>query len=90
MLASAALFAALVIGFVALFVEERFDMPRVAMTVAPIVIMVPGVYAFETIAFLEKGQMLDAVQAFTTFWFVVLALAAGLATPLFFPRRHRA
>jgi uncharacterized membrane protein YjjP (DUF1212 family) len=89
MLAPAAFFAALAIGLAALFADERFNMPRVAMTVAPIVIMVPGVYAFETIAFLEKGQMLDAVQAFTTFWFVVLALAAGLATPLFFTRRQR-
>jgi len=38
MLASAAFVAALAIGFVALLADERFNIPRMAMTVAPIVI----------------------------------------------------
>jgi uncharacterized membrane protein YjjP (DUF1212 family) len=89
MLAPAAFLAALVIGLGALLADERFNIARVAMTVAPTVIMVPGTYAFETIAALNKGQMLDALQASATFWFVVVALAAGLATPLLFSPRRR-
>jgi uncharacterized membrane protein YjjP (DUF1212 family) len=88
--ASAAFFAALAIGLVALLVDERFNMPRMAMTVAPIVIMVPGIYGFEMIVALNRGQMLEALQASATFWFVVVALAVGLATALFFGPRQRA
>jgi uncharacterized membrane protein YjjP (DUF1212 family) len=90
MLAAAAFFAALAIGLVALLLHDRFDIPRLSMTVAPIVIMVPGIYAFEMIASLNRGQMSDALQGSATFWFVVVALAVGLATPLFFSPRQRA
>jgi len=90
MLASAAFFAALAIGLVALLVDDRSDIPRVAMAVAPTVIMVPGIYAFEMIASLNIGQMSDALQESATFWFVIVALAVGLATPLFFRPRRRA
>jgi hypothetical protein len=48
-----------------------------AMTVAPIVIMVPGINAFKMIVSLNRGQMLEALQASATFWFVVVALAVG-------------
>ena len=89
MLASAAFVAVLAIGFVALLADERFNIPRIAMTVAPIVIMVPGIYAFEMIVSLNRGQMLDPLQASATFWFVVVALAVGLATALFFSPRRR-
>jgi len=89
MLASAAFVPVLAIGFVALLADERFNIPRIAMTVAPIVIMVPGIYAFEMIVSLNRGQMLDPLQASATFWFVVVALAVGLATALFFSPRRR-
>jgi uncharacterized membrane protein YjjB (DUF3815 family) len=90
MLASAAFFATLAIGLVALLADQRFNTPRMAMTVAPTVIMVPGIYAFEMIVWLNNGQMLDALQASATFWFVIVALAIGLATPLCFSPRQRA
>jgi uncharacterized membrane protein YjjB (DUF3815 family) len=41
MLAPAAFFAALLIGLVAQMVEQRFNVPPLAMTVSPIVIMMP-------------------------------------------------
>jgi uncharacterized membrane protein YjjP (DUF1212 family) len=86
--APAAFFAALAIGVVALMVNARFNIPRMAMTVAPTVIMIPGVYGFEMIVSVNRGKMLDALQASATFWFVVVALAVGLAAALFFsPRR---
>ena len=45
MLAPAAFFAALLIGLVALVMDQRFNVPPLAMTVAPIVIMMPGINA---------------------------------------------
>jgi len=88
--ASAAFFAALLIGLVALLLDEHFNMPRIAIAVAPSVIMVPGVSAFRMIVLFNGGQMLDALQASATFWFVIVALAAGLATTLLFSPRQRA
>jgi uncharacterized membrane protein YjjB (DUF3815 family) len=78
--APAAFLAALSIGLVALLMERRFDIPTVAVTVAPVVIMIPGIFAFETIVFFNHGQMLDALQAFASCGFIVGALAIGLAT----------
>jgi uncharacterized membrane protein YjjB (DUF3815 family) len=84
MLAPAAFFAALVIGLVALIAELRFAVPRVSLIVPPILIMVPGIYAFETIVFLNRGSMLDSLQAFAVCSFVIGALAMGLATARLF------
>jgi uncharacterized membrane protein YjjP (DUF1212 family) len=87
MLAPAAFFAALLIGLVALVVDERFNVPRLAMTVAPIVIMIPGIYVFETLVLFNRGQMLEALQASAVCSFVIGALAMGLATARFFRPR---
>ena len=87
MLAPAAFFAALLIGLVALAVDERFGVPRPAMTVAPIVIMIPGVYVFEMIVLFNRGQMLEALQASAVCGFAIGALAMGLATARFFSRK---
>jgi uncharacterized membrane protein YjjB (DUF3815 family) len=87
MLAPAAFLAAFVIGLVALVVDERFNVPRMAMVVAPIVIMIPGIYAFEMIVLFNRGKMLEALQASAACGFVIGALAMGLATARFFSRR---
>ena len=87
MLAPAAFFAALAIGLVAVITDQRFNVPRMALTVAPIVIMIPGIYAFEMIVLFNRGQMLDALQASASFGFVIGALAMGLATARFFTPR---
>ncbi len=89
MLAPAAFFAALAIGLVALVADQRFNVPRMAMTVAPIVIMMPGIYAFEMIVLFNRGQMLDALQASASCGFVIGALAMGLATARIFSRNSR-
>jgi uncharacterized membrane protein YjjB (DUF3815 family) len=81
--APAALFAALLIGLVALVTDRRFDIPRLGMIVAPIVIMVPGIYAFEMIVLFNRGRMLDALQASASCFFVIGALAMGLAVSRF-------
>lgn len=85
-LAPAAFLAALVIGLMALAADRHFKIPRLATIVAPIVIMIPGIYAFEAIVLFNHGQMLDALQASAACGFVVGALAMGLATARFFSR----
>lgn len=85
--APAAFFATLSIGLVALAVERHFDVPRMAMIVAPTVIMIPGIYAFEMIVWFNRGQMLDALQASASCFFVIGALAMGLAASRFFSPR---
>jgi len=82
--APAAYLAALAIGFVALIAELRFAVPRVALIVPPILIMVPGIYAFEAIVHMNRGSVLDALQAFAICSFVIGALAMGLATARLF------
>jgi uncharacterized membrane protein YjjP (DUF1212 family) len=84
MLAPAAFCAALVIGLVAILADHRFNVPPMATTVAPIVIMMPGVYVFEAIVLFNHGRMVEALQASASCWFVVGALAMGLATARIF------
>jgi uncharacterized membrane protein YjjB (DUF3815 family) len=72
---------------VALVTERRFDVSRLAMIVAPIVIMMPGIYAFEMIVLFNRGQMLDALQASASCFFIIGALAMGLAVSRFFSPR---
>jgi len=81
--APAAFFAALLIGLVALAMDRRFDIPRLGTIVAPIVIMMPGIYAFEMIVLFNRGRMLDALQASASCFFVIGALAMGLAVSRF-------
>jgi uncharacterized membrane protein YjjB (DUF3815 family) len=87
MLAPAAFFAALAIGVVVLLVDRLLNVPRMAMIVPAIIIMVPGLYAFEMIVLFNRGQMLEALQASASFGFVIGALAMGLATARFFSPR---
>jgi uncharacterized membrane protein YjjB (DUF3815 family) len=84
MLAPAAFLAALAIGVVAMAADKRFSVPPMAMAVAPIVIMMPGVYAYEMIVLFNRGRMLDALQATASCGFVVGALAMGLVTARIF------
>ena len=87
MLVPAAYFAALSIGLVALLAEHRFDVPPLAMTVSPIVIMIPGVYAFEMIVLFNRGEMLEGLQASASCFSVIGALAMGLAVARFLSSR---
>ncbi len=90
MSAPAAFLAAFAIGLVGLLSERGFDVPRIAIIVAPIVIMIPGLYAFEMIVLFNGGQMLEALEASAACGFVVGALAMGLATARFFGRTRSA
>jgi uncharacterized membrane protein YjjB (DUF3815 family) len=86
MLAPSAFFAALSIGLAALVVERHFDVPRLTMIVAPTVIMMPGLYAFEMIVLFNRGQVLDALSASASCGFIIVAMAMGLAAARFVSR----
>lgn len=77
-LAPAALFGALVVGLMATIADWSLNIPRITLIAAPIVIMIPGINAFEAIVLLQQGAMLDALQAATTCGFAIAALAMGL------------
>jgi uncharacterized membrane protein YjjB (DUF3815 family) len=87
MLAPATFLAALTIGIAALLLEQRFDISLIATTVSPIIIMMPGLYAFEMIVLFNHGQMIEALQASASCGFIVGALAMGLAAARFFQPR---
>jgi hypothetical protein len=72
------------LGTFALTRSLHFAVPRVSLIVPPILILVPGIYAFEAIVYLNRGSMLDALQAFAICSFVIGALAMGLATARIF------
>jgi uncharacterized membrane protein YjjB (DUF3815 family) len=60
-------------------VHRRLNEPRVAITVASIIIMVPGLYAFQMVVLFNQGHMLDALQAAASCAFIIGAMAIGLA-----------
>jgi uncharacterized membrane protein YjjP (DUF1212 family) len=79
MLAPATFFGALAVGLMASLIHRRLEAPRITLTVPGIIIMVPGVFAFEMIVFFNRGQMLEALQASASCAFVLGAMAMGLA-----------
>ena len=79
---------ALLVGLLASLVEARLHEPRIAVTVPSIIIMTPGLFAFQTIVMLNQGQVLTALQAGANFCFVVGAMAMGLATARFMTERR--
>lgn len=83
-LAPAAFLAAAMIGAMALMLDKRSTIPRHAMVVPPIVIMVPGLYFFETIVLFNHGRPLEALQPAAACTFILLALAMGLTAVRFF------
>jgi uncharacterized membrane protein YjjB (DUF3815 family) len=87
MLAPASFFGALAVGLLAALANQRLNTPRIALSVPAIIIMVPGVYAFQMIVFFNRGQMLEALQATALCGFATGALAMGLAAARFLSRR---
>lgn len=79
LLAPAAFIAALLIGIIAILVSRRLDAELMAIVTAPVVIMIPGLYVFEMLVLLNRGQTLEAMQASGAGIFVISALAMGLS-----------
>jgi uncharacterized membrane protein YjjP (DUF1212 family) len=70
---------ALVIGLGASLLRLWVREARASLTVAPAVMMVPGVYTFETLVYLNRGEILAGLQSGVLAGFVVGAMALGLA-----------
>jgi uncharacterized membrane protein YjjP (DUF1212 family) len=79
---------ALLVGLIASAVQTRLHEPRIALTVPSIIIMTPGLFAFQTIVLLNQGQSLPALQAAAACFFIVGAMAMGLAAARFVTQRQ--
>jgi uncharacterized membrane protein YjjP (DUF1212 family) len=86
-LAPATFLGALAVGLMASFGRRHLHEPRIALTVPGIIIMVPGIYAFQTVVLFDQGDMLAAIQAAVLGGFVVGAMALGLAAARFVSER---
>jgi uncharacterized membrane protein YjjP (DUF1212 family) len=86
-LAPATLLGAFTVGLLASLVRRRLHEPRIALTVPGIIIMVPGIYAFQTVVLFDQGEVLGALQAAALGAFVVGAMAMGLAAARFVSER---
>jgi uncharacterized membrane protein YjjB (DUF3815 family) len=84
----ATFFGALAVGLLASLVREPLHVPRIALTVPSIIMMTPGLYAFQTIVFLNQGKVLEAIGAGTVCCFAVGAMAMGLVAARFITERQ--
>ncbi len=87
-LPSATFFGALAVGLGASLVREPLHVPRIALTVPSIIMMTPGLYAFQTIVFLNQGKVTDAIAAGAVCCFAVGAMAMGLIAARFLTERQ--
>jgi uncharacterized membrane protein YjjP (DUF1212 family) len=78
---------ALAVGLLASLVRSRLGEPRIALTVPSIIIMTPGIYAFDTVVFFNQGDVLAAMEAGATCSFIVGGMAMGLAAARFISDR---
>lgn len=75
---AAAGFAGLLVGICANLVAPRLGAPRLTLSVPAVVIMVPGVSAYNAVYFLNDGQTVEALAFAVQATFVVIALVIGL------------
>ena len=74
---------ALVVGLTASIAGRWINQARVALTVPAVVMMVPGLYALETLVYFDRGEILKGVSAAVLVGFVVGSIAFGLAAARF-------
>jgi uncharacterized membrane protein YjjP (DUF1212 family) len=82
-LPSATFCGALAVGLGASLVRGPLHVPRIALTVPSIIMMTPGLYAFQTIVFLNQDRVTDAIAAGAVCCFAVGAMAMGLIAARF-------
>lgn len=87
-LPQATFLGALAVGLGASLVRSRLDAPRIALTVPSIIMMTPGLFAFQTIVFLNQGKALPAIEAAATCGFAVGGMAMGLVAARFLTERQ--
>jgi uncharacterized membrane protein YjjB (DUF3815 family) len=84
----ATFFGALAVGLLASLARAALRDPRIALTVPGIIIMTPGIYAFQTIVLLNQGNILAAIEAGAVCCFIVGGMAMGLAAARFISERR--
>jgi uncharacterized membrane protein YjjP (DUF1212 family) len=87
-LAAATFVGAFVVGLLASLTRHRLQRARIVLTVPGIIIMVPGIYAFQTIVLANQGYMLPALQQASLGIFIVGAMAIGLTASRFLTDRR--
>jgi len=78
---------AFTVGLLAGVVRSGLREPRLAFTVPGIIIMVPGLYAFQTVVQFSQGHALAGLEAAVLTAFVVGAMALGLVAARFVTER---
>lgn len=76
---AAAAGAACAVGLLAAWIAPRLNIPRITVYVPAVVIMVPGVAAYQAVYDLSQGHLGDALTHGVLAGLVVAALAIGLA-----------
>jgi uncharacterized membrane protein YjjB (DUF3815 family) len=79
---------ALLVGLLGSAAEGIVREPRITLTVPSIIIMTPGLYAFQTIVLLNQGEILPAMQAAASCFFIVGGMALGLVAARFLTERR--
>ena len=74
---------ALAVGLTASIAGRWIREARVALTVPAVVMMVPGLYALETLVYFDRGEILQGLSAGVLVGFVVGSIAFGLAAARF-------
>lgn len=74
---------ALAVGLTASLAGRWIKEARVALTVPAAVMMVPGLYTFETLVYFNRGEILQGLSAGVLVGFVVGSIAFGLAAARF-------
>lgn len=75
-----AFIGALAVGLMAGLVERRTGYPRIALTVPSIVIMVPGMFMYQSLYFFGVGQPDAGLNAFAKAAVIAITLPLGLIT----------
>lgn len=74
---------AFAVGIMASLARGWIDVPRITLTVPGVIMMVPGLFAFDALVLFNLGEVTAALRATVLFCFGVGAMAMGLAAARF-------
>lgn len=80
--------AALAAGLLAFWVARRTRFSRVTLSVPAVVIMIPGVPLYRSLAYLNDGNITDALASLFVVFFTITAIGLGLAVSRMLTDRH--
>jgi uncharacterized membrane protein YjjB (DUF3815 family) len=80
--------AALAAGLLATVVARRTRYSRVTLSVPAVVIMIPGVPLYRSLAYLNQGLVNSAVASLFTVLFTIVAIGVGLALSRMLTDQH--